>query len=91
MRFSTTLQCITTLLTARKRGATVPHRAADRSPARWAEATTRQDGAMLVYDLTGWSYAAGRSPRDKTDGTRDAMRCLRHHYPVPAFNALASV
>jgi hypothetical protein len=46
---------------------------------------------MLVYDLTGWSYAAGRSPRDKTDGTGDAMRCLRHHYPVPAFNALASV
>jgi hypothetical protein len=73
------------------RGAIVPHRVADRSQARWVEATTRQDGAMLGYDPTGWGYATDHAPRGKTDRTGYTMRRPRHHCPVPAFNALASV
>jgi hypothetical protein len=56
-RYSTVLQCTTVMLTAHRCGATVPHCAADRSLARWAEATTQQDGATLGHDLTGWGYA----------------------------------
>jgi hypothetical protein len=41
------LQCTSMPLTARRRGAIVPHRAADRSWAQWAKAMTRQDGATL--------------------------------------------
>jgi hypothetical protein len=72
-------------------GATVPHHAADSSRARWVEAMTRQDGATLGYDLTGRSYATHLLPRRKTDGMGYTMRHLRHHYPRPAFNALAFV
>jgi hypothetical protein len=39
--YNTTLQCSTALLTTRRRGATVPHHAADRLRARWAVAMTR--------------------------------------------------
>jgi hypothetical protein len=83
------LQYTVMLVTARKR-VIVPHRAADRSRARWAEATTPQDGATLYYDLTGRSYAVDRSPR-KTDETGHTMCRPRHHYPVSIFNVLASV
>jgi hypothetical protein len=69
----------------------VPHHTPDRSRARWAEATTRHDGATLGYDPTGWSYAVDRSPRVKTDGTGHVICRPHHHYSVPAFNALASV
>jgi hypothetical protein len=71
--------------------ATVSHRAADRSWARWPEATTRQDEATIGYDTTGWSYVVDRSPRVKTDRMGHAMCRSCHHYPVPTFNALASV
>jgi hypothetical protein len=56
-----------------------------------AEAMTRQDGATLGYNPTRWSYAADNAPCGKTDGMGHAMRRPHHHYPVPAFNALASV
>jgi hypothetical protein len=69
----------------------VPHRAADRSWAWWVEATTQRDGATLGYDPRGQNYAADRSPRVKTNGVGHAMRHPRHHYSVPAFNALAFV
>jgi hypothetical protein len=85
------LQCIAALLIARRHGATVSPRVADRLRERWAEATTQQDGATLGYDPTGRSYAADRSPRGKTDGMGHVMRRPRHHYPVPAFNVLAFV
>jgi hypothetical protein len=71
--------------------ATVHCHAADRSRARWAEATTQQDRAMLAYDPTGWVYATDRAPRGKTNGTGHDMCRPRHHYHVPVFNALASV
>jgi hypothetical protein len=46
---------------------------------------------MLGYDPTRRSYATDRSLSGKTDGTGHVMRHPRHHYHVPAFNALASV
>jgi hypothetical protein len=46
---------------------------------------------MLGYDPTGRNYVADHSPRVKTNGMRHALRHPRHHYPVLAFNALASV
>jgi hypothetical protein len=70
--------------------ATVPHRAADRSRARWAKDMTRQNRATLSYNPTGRGYAIDRSLRGKIDGAGHAMRCLRHHHLVPAFNALTS-
>jgi hypothetical protein len=71
--------------------ATVHHYAADRSWARWAEAMTRHDEAMLGYDSIGWSNAIDHSTCGKTNGMGHAMRRLHHYYHVPAFNALASV
>jgi hypothetical protein len=71
--------------------ATVHHHSADHSRARWAEATTQQDGAMLGYDPIGRSYATDHTSRGKTDRTGRATRRPHHHYPVLTFNALASV
>jgi hypothetical protein len=91
MRYSNTLQCTVTLLIAHMRGATVPHRAADCSWARWAEATIRQDEATLGFDPIGLSYAIDHSPIRRTKGTGHVIRRMHHHYPVLAFNALAIV